>query len=156
MSIAALADALRRERGGSAAVEMALLVPILSLLLFAGIDLARGFSAKLDLEQAAGRTIELATASGTVKADYSFLKTEAMLASSQPTANVFVSNWLECNSNVNANFQGTCAVGEQTARYVSVRITKNYVPLFKWMGLVVSGVTGNSVIIQGDAVVRVQ
>lgn len=154
--IAAGPRKLRLDRRGTAGVELALTLPIVTMLLFAGVDLARGFAAKLDLEQAAGRTIELATAPGVVRSDYSFLQTEAMLASGQPAANVTVSNWLECNAVANASFSATCTAGQQTARYVSVTITRSYVPTFRWMGLAVGGSSNGAVAINGDAVVRVQ
>lgn len=154
--IGVLIRIVRHERRGSAAVEMALVTPILTLLLFAGIDLARGFSARLDLEQAASRAIEFALIRGPVNADYAYVQNEAMAASGQPAGNVLVTNWLECNAVRNASFTASCPTGQQTARYVSVFISKTYVPIFGWMGLTINSAAGGNIVIEGDAVVRVQ
>ena len=50
---------LRDERGASI-IEMGLMLPVLATLLIGMVDISRGYSAKLQLEQAAQRSIEKA------------------------------------------------------------------------------------------------
>lgn len=145
------------DRRGSNAVEVAIIAPILTTLMFCGVDIANGFSTRLALEQAAGRTVELALASGKVKSNYTYLIDEAVAASGQPAANVTVANWLECDGVRSSSFAGTCASGAQIARYVSVSISRLYKPTFNWMGQFISTQTDRTtVLVVGDATVRVQ
>lgn len=144
-----------RDTRGVSTIELALVTPVLCLFLAGMVDLAQGFSAKLALEQAAGRTIELATAPGQVRPSYDYLKAEAMAASGRPESDVIIANWLECDGVRQPQFDGACGDGQQIARYVSVRITSAFKPLLQWQGL-----WGNRSIdgipIGGDATVRVQ
>nr|WP_310522568.1 TadE/TadG family type IV pilus assembly protein [Polymorphobacter sp.] len=147
---------LRRDRSGSTALELALMSPFLCALLFSAIDLANGFAMKLALEAAAGRTAELATAPGTVSGSYANLNAEVVSAYGKPYKSANVDNWLECNAVRNASFTGICAPSQQTARYVAVNISAEYVPYFNYGGLLTgSGVNGGFVAV-GDATVRIQ
>lgn len=145
--------ALCGNRRGSTALEAALVLPMLGLAMFAVLDIAMGFSAKLKLVQAASRTVELATAPGTVGSDYTYLQGEAATASGQPVANVTVSNWLECGTVRQANTTVICGSGAQISRYVSVRITGVYTSKFRF-GRAASGTI--RVPIAGSATVRLQ
>lgn len=156
MTFGNLSRRLRRDRGGAAALELALMVPLLASMVFGAFDIARGFEMKLSLEQAAGRTAELATAPGTVSGSYANLNTEVAAAYGKPYRSAAVDNWLECNGVRQGSFTGICVVGQQTARYVSVRIDAEYVPYFNYLGLLKGSGPKGGFITQGDAVVRIQ
>ncbi|HEX9931322.1 MAG TPA: TadE/TadG family type IV pilus assembly protein [Allosphingosinicella sp.] len=128
-SICAVARRLRGDRRGVSMLEFALFFPILALIVLGTIDMAKGLAVKFALDQATQRTVELAALAGRPQADYTYLETEARTAANVPAANVTVRPWLECNGRTEP-FGGSCAAGEQAARYVSVTIFKDYAPMF--------------------------
>ena len=76
---------------------------------------------------------------------------------------VTLGQWLECRTAAGAvrreaSFTGACAAGEQTARYVTITIWKDYVPMFgsiPILGRVGSGANG-AIRLTADSGVRVQ
>ena len=152
---AAALGRLRHDRRGAAAVEMALVAPLFVLGIAAVYDLSQGFAARLDLVQAAQRSAELATSLGQVRTNYDFLQSEAVMAAqasgaANPVASVDA--WLECNGVRQAQMNAVCPAGQQFARYVSVEVSDNYLPLFTGAGVLNAG----GVPISGDATVRIQ
>ncbi|MGQ5701837.1 TadE/TadG family type IV pilus assembly protein [Sandaracinobacteroides sp. A072] len=147
---------LLADRRGASAVEFALALPVLILMLLGAFDFARAFSARLDLEQAAGRAAELATAPGQVRADYAHLASEAVAAANDAglqNALATVDFWLECNGVRQGQTNAVCLGGAQIARYVSVRVRAFHAPLFGLAGL--AGSNG-MVLVEGAATVRLQ
>ena len=135
---------LRRDERGASVIEMALVAPFLATLVIGMVDLSRGYSAKLQLEQAAQRSIEKAM-QGKKEVDlYQTLKDEAATAAGVATSAVTVKYWLECNgvsqyttqASMTTDFEKVCPAGQQYSRYVDVSITKNYAPMFntKFLG----------------------
>lgn len=147
---------LARDRTGASAAEFALLAPLLASMIFGAIDLSLATSTILELEQAAGRTAELVTAPGTVALSYADLPAEARAAYGKDVDAAVGDNWLECDGVRQASFTGTCTAGQQTARYVSIRVTTEYVPIVGWGGLIAGNGPNNGFILTGDATVRVQ
>lgn len=146
---------LRRDRSGSSAVELAVASPVLIVMIMATWDLSRGFSARLDLEEAASRAAELATAYGTVRTDYSSLSAEAVDAATasgvaSPTATVTA--WLECDGVRQPNGTNLCPANAAFARYVSVDVAGTYVPLFS----IGSMIAGSGFPLNAQATVRIQ
>jgi Flp pilus assembly protein TadG len=155
MAMPRLLSRLAADRSGASAVELAIAAPVLLIMMMATWDFSRGFSARLDLEEAAGRAAELATAYGTVRTDYSTLRSEAVAAATAsgvagPAATV--DNWLECNGVRQAANVQICPNGQTFARYVSVNVTGTYVPLFTVGGLV----GGSGFPLNAQATVRIQ
>ena len=145
-----------RDRRGSVAMELAIMAPVLCAMLFTGWDIGQGFAMKLDLEQAAGRTAELATAPGTVAATYANLTQEVIQAYGKPYHSAVVENWLECGGTKQGSFSTVCPEGTQIVRYVSVRIDAEFVPYFNYGGLLSGSGPNGGFITRGDAVVRIQ
>lgn len=145
---------LRGDRGGAAAVELAVLLPVLTFALLGAVDVANVYSAKLALVQAAGRALELATAPATAVTNYDYLRAEAAAAAGQAQDDVTVDTWLECNGQRQNAMTSTCTAGQQIGRYVSVAVAAAYEPRFNWGWLIGNG--GASVPIMGSATVRVQ
>ncbi len=138
-------------RRGASAVELALATPMLGFALLGSYDLARGFSARIDLAQAAARSAELATSYGQVRTDYSMLGQEAVDAAVRagfPNPVATVDFWLECNGARVAGNVTICPGGQTYARYVTVQIDATYVPVF--------GLFGNAFPLTGRATVRIQ
>lgn len=156
MMIPATFRRLRRNRQASAALELALAAPVLFAMAFGGIDIGRAYGMKLDLEQAAGRTAEMATAPGTVSGTYANLRNEVIAAYGKPYTTAVVDEWLECGSVRQGSFTGTCVPGAQIARYVSIYIEAEYVPIFNYGGLLSGKGPSGGLITRGDAVVRIQ
>ena len=124
--------ALLRSECGVGAVELALVAPVLAFLIMGITDVAQGFSQKFSLEQAAYRALERA-GSGSVKSDYSYLRTEAATAAGVPESAVTVETWLECDSVKQPAFDGQCtAEGAMVSRYVRVSVASTFRPNFNY------------------------
>lgn len=124
---------LLTDRKGTSVMETAIVVPALAILVMGASDLAMGFSEKLKLQQAAARTVEMATAGGLNSAAFQNLQAEGASAAGVPTESVTLDTWLECNSVRQSSFDGTCGDGEQVARFVSIDISGSYAPMFSFL-----------------------
>lgn len=146
---------LARDARGVSVVEFAFVAPIFAVFIIGTIDLARGFSAKLTLEEAAYRALEKVSV-GTVQTDYTFVKTEAATAAGVPLANVTVDNWVECDGSRQALFTDTCTDTQQTARYVKVTVTNSYRPSFPYGKRLLGADASGNVAMSASESVRVQ
>jgi len=140
---------LGNSQRGTAAIEMALVAPILATLLIGMVDLGRGYSIKLVLEQASQRAIEKVMNGQADKTTVAALKTEAATVAVVPEANVSIDFWLECGGVRQANYTSTCSSGAIYRRYLTVRIQKTFTPIFstRWAGANANGtytVTGKT------------
>jgi Flp pilus assembly protein TadG len=160
----AVSRLLRNEHGASL-VELALTAPFMASLLIGMADLSRAFSMKLQMEQAAQRTIEQVEQQKSVATSYNASltaeATSAMAAAGYSTGNTITpDSWLECSSNGTtwtraASFTGACAANESTARYVNITIARRFTPMFPsrhWPGANSDG----TINISGYAEVRLQ
>jgi Flp pilus assembly pilin Flp len=152
------------ERGASI-IEMALVAPFLATLVIGMIDISRGYSAKLKLEQVAQRTIEKAM-QGMQGDDtteiFETLQEEAAEIAEVDENDVEVRYWLECNgvsqnsspSTMPADYEKVCDPGVRYSRHLNVKIEKAYTPMFatKWLG---SNSDGSFTLV-GESGLRVQ
>ena len=138
---------LRRDERGASIIEMALTAPFLATLVIGMVDISRGYSAKLTLEQAAHRAVEKAMQGmqGDESTDiFEGLQEEAALVADVDEDDVEVRYWLECNgvsqnasvASMATDYEKVCQPGEVYSRHLSVRIEKVYTPMFKtkWLG----------------------
>lgn len=140
---------------GAAVIEMALVAPLLAAMLIGMVDLSRAYSAKLQLEQAAQRTIERVMQQRNVPSDYStILVPEAAAAAGVEASAVTVDNWLECDGARQSSSITSCNSGQTYARYVTVDITKTYTPMFSTR--FAGANTDGTYTLRGRAGVRVQ
>jgi Flp pilus assembly protein TadG len=127
---------LWNDERGLSIVEFAAVAPFLGILIVGVADLGRGYTERFAVQQAANRTLELAH-SGTRKNDYSFLKAEAETAAGAGSTAV-VTQWLECTNNDGTRqtktFTSTCTSAQQTARYVTLEVSRPFVPAFTSAG----------------------
>jgi Flp pilus assembly protein TadG len=150
---------LRCDERGTGTIELALSAPILAFLLVGAADMGQGYTQRLALQQAANRTLEMGVVKGQDNSSYSYLTAIAAKNSGQPASNVTIDNWLECDGTRASDFDGVCGSNQQTARYISVRITGTHTPTFNYNGLARRfGATdlGGPVAIVGKSVVRIQ
>ncbi len=156
---------LSRDERGASIIEMALVAPFLATLVIGMIDISRGYSAKLQLEQAAQRAIEKAMQGmqGDESTDiFESLKAEAAATADVDENDVTVRYWLECNgvsqnsnpANMAADYEKVCPGGQYYSRHLNVTIEKVYTPMFqvRWLGSNPDG----SFDLVGEAGLRVQ
>lgn len=156
---------LLADERASSVVELGLLAPILTGILFAIVDLGKGFSEKLVLEQVAQRAIEKAMQG--VQADpqtgiFSTLKEEAADEAGINQNDVIVKYWLECNGvsrfttypEMDERYKEVCPSGQVYSRYLEIRLEKAYTPTFKMPWLQVN--SAGKVLVKARAGLRVQ
>jgi Flp pilus assembly protein TadG len=123
---------LARDERGTSLIEFGFLAPFLALLTMGVIDLSRGLADRFALQQAVNRSLELVQARPAVAGDdatdvdYSFVRTEAASAAGVPASQVILTRWLECDGVEQPSVTGTCADGEDVARYLRVHISKDF------------------------------
>lgn len=162
MSLRRIRGALRSlagDRRGVSVVEFALIAPFLGVLVMGIGDLARGFSAKFALEQAAHRALERVisgtTASPAATQNYDYVKAEAAAAAGVPLANVTLQQWLECEGVRQASFTTICGANDEIERYISIRIDSEFEPSFPY-GPLGEVAEDGTVPIFAEAALRVQ
>ena len=152
---------LAPDEGGASIIEMGLMLPILSSLLIGFVDISRAYSAKLQLEQAAYRSIENVQQYNASESTYDTIKTEAAAAANSSgfsgvtTSDVTLDFWLECNGTRQANYDTVCSTGQTYARFLTVDISAKFNPVFassKWPG----SNTDGSYTLHGQAGLRTQ
>ncbi len=149
--------ALLADRGGAAAMEFVLISGVLFAMALGVADLALAFQSALKLEQAAGRAAEWATAPGTVALNYAAMGTEAATAYGDTlSATPVVETWLECDGSKAASFTSTCPAGQQIARYASIKLSDEYVPVFDFGGIISGDGPSGGFMMSGAATVRIQ
>jgi len=119
-----------RDDRGAAVIELALLAPILALMTMGVIDVSQAFNRKLTLEQAAQRAIEkvMQTTGNTTPEET--IKEEAAAQADVDEDDVTVTYRLECNGEVEADFDTECDPGETESRWLQVTVAGTYEPMF--------------------------
>lgn len=151
---------LGSDERGTSIVELGLFMPFLLTLIVGIVDVSNGLAMRFMLHKAVHRTLELATThtqsmeDDESELDFSFLEAEAARAAQIPDEDVEedveVSEWLECDGVQQPDFNGSCAEGESIARYVQVRVEKDYSPMFA------IGPMGDDVRLFAESAVRIQ
>jgi len=125
-----LCPALAGDERGTSLIEMAMVAPVFAAMLIGMVDVSRAYSAKLQLEQAAYRSIEKVQQYRTTTDTYTTLQAEAASAAGVATSAVTVDPWLECNGTRAASYTGVCPSGQVPTRYITVTIQKMFTPMF--------------------------
>ncbi len=121
---------LARDESGASIIEMAMVAPVLAALLMGMVDISRAYSAKLQLEQAAQRSIEKVQQYRTTTSTYSTLVAEAATAAGVNATDVTVDYWLECNGARQTAYTTVCPTVQTRVRYITVSINKKFSPMF--------------------------
>lgn len=121
---------LAADERGTSLVEMALATPIFAALLTGMVDLSLAYSQKLQLEQAAQRSIERVMNRQMSSTSYNTIKTEAADQADVSEEAVTVDFWLECNGTRQTDYDTSCTTGQIQARYLTVTVEKDFMPVF--------------------------
>lgn len=155
-------SAVRRvlhDRRAASAIELALVMPMLLLLLAGMVEVSRFVVARLDVELAAQRTTDFALARRPQSADPGYLRAEAARAADVPQSDVTAELFLECDGVRQDDFDATCDVDQISARYVNISIAKQVDTQFNWEALtMLFGVTviGSQITVTGNSLERIQ
>lgn len=145
---------LAADQRGASVVETALFLPPFLLLMAGTVDLSMAFSTKLRTQQAAARAAEMITSAGVDALSTSDLQNDSASAAGVPISQVTVERWLECAGTAQSTFEGSCSGGEETARYVSVKVANSYSP---FLGpLLPASMAQRAISFVGASTVRVQ
>lgn len=153
---------LLADRKGFGAMELGLSLPFLMLLCLGMMDASMLLGTKIDYEQAAQRTTDLAFArrpNSATGREYTAYVAEAKSAAEVEADNVTVDIFLECDGARQTDFTAQCPTGQIPARFVSVEISNQVETQFDWAGL--AGLIGFTnfpprVTVVGDSLVRIQ
>lgn len=128
--------AIRGDKRGAAIMELALVAPIFATMLVGMVDIGRGYSMKLQLEQAAQASIEKVMNGQADKTSAAALKSEAATTAKVAESAVVVDYWLECDNARQSSYDSSCTAGAISRRYLTVQISKTFTPMFatKWLG----------------------
>jgi Flp pilus assembly pilin Flp len=124
--------ALARDERGTSLIEFGFLAPFLALLTMGVVDLSRGLAERFAIQQAISRGLEMVQArpayatANSNDVDYSFVKTEVATAAGVPAGQVTLQRWLECDGVEQSDVNGTCPTGDDVARYLRIRVTKDF------------------------------
>ena len=121
---------LSRDERGAAVIELALIAPVLAFMTIGIIDISQAYSRKLTLEQAAQRAIEKVMQTTGDTTPEETIKEEAAAQGDVDEDDVTVSYRLECNGELEADFDTECAPGESEARWLMVTVSGTYEPMF--------------------------
>lgn len=146
--------ALLRETKGIALVETAIIAPFLAVIIMGTVDTARYGAAKMKIQQAVNRGLEMSWMGGkdVAAAD---IQAQAAAQANVATSAVTVTRTLECGGTA-TSWSSTCSSGE-TARYTQIQISTTFSPSFAFSSL--ARVLGNSdgvVPISATGVLRIQ
>lgn len=119
---------LKSDERGAALIELAILAPVLAALTVGVVDLSNAFGRKLNLEQAAQRSIEKVMNTTADTTPTQTIIDEASAQAEIPDDQVSVTYYLECDgvaSDVEA-----CADDEVETKWLMVTVTDSYEPMF--------------------------
>lgn len=148
-------DRLRIDKSGIALVETALVAPFLAIIIMGTTDAARYGAAKMKIQQAVNRGLEMSWMGGT-DVSATDIQAQAAAQADVPTSAVTVTQTLECGGTATSWSTTSCASGE-TARYTQIQISTTFTPSFALGSL--AKVLGNSngvVPISATGVLRIQ
>lgn len=148
--------AIGRDERGNSVIELALTAPLLAALFIGMVDISRAVSTKVTLEQAAQRAVEKVQARD-FKTSYESAIEDDAEAAAGAGSSATVDAWLECNHDgVHLDYDtGVCGTGANYARYVRVRITNSFTPIFGTRFFPGANSNG-TVTVGGQATVRTQ
>lgn len=153
-SIRARIGALIAETKGVALVETAMVAPFLAVIIMGTVDAARYGAAKMKIQQAVNRGLEMSWMGGKDIAATD-IQAQAAAQANVPTSSVTVTQTLECGGTV-TSWSSTCASGE-TARYTQIQISTTFTPSFALSSLAKMLGNSNGVVpISVTGVLRIQ
>lgn len=142
------------DANGVALVETAMVAPFLALTIMGTVDIARYGAAKMKIQQAVNRGLEMSWMGGKDIA-VSDIQAQAAAQANVDAAGVTVTQTLECGGTA-TSWSSTCASGE-TARYTQIQISTTFTPSFALSPLTRTLGNSNGVVpISVTGVLRIQ
>lgn len=126
--------ALRRDRRGTAVVEMAFALPIMVMLSLGFVDVARGFSYQMALAQYAQSGADLVLASFPTTPTDTEIKTQITTVSGIPAANITITRWTECNYGALPAVQACPAMADLRADFMRIKVVDTFSPILNVPG----------------------
>ena len=123
------------ERGVSV-VELGLIAPVVALFIAGIIDLSQGLAQRFAMQQAVNRSLELLLAqppegdADEDDVDFTYIAEEAAEVAGVDVEAVTLDRWLQCDEERMPNYTDDCEEGEDSARYLSLRIDKPFTGSF--------------------------
>lgn len=143
-----------RDERGLAVIELAAIAPVLLAVIIGMSEISTAYSTRLQLEQAAQRTVEKVLNNSIASSADEPLKLEAAEAAGVSPDAVVVAYTLECGNVPQPDPRTPCLPGQVQARFVKLEITKRYSPMFTTRFLGSSG--DGSFLLRGRAAARIQ
>ncbi len=122
---------LKRDTRGVAVIELALIAPVLAIMVVGVIDMSNGINRKLQLEQAAQRSLEMilqTTGNDTTEAA---ITAQVVQQAGVEAGDVVVARRLECGGVAVPDITAECDPLVTEARYITVTVTDKYTPMFR-------------------------
>ncbi len=149
---------LRKDQAGASVTEFAAVLPFIAMLFVGSVEFSNGFGKQMDLEQGAQRAVDLAvvrppTANSTEQLAH--IRSEAEAVSGEPSGNITVELFRECNDVKQATYGANCASGQRQADFVRVEIQGTYSRWIDWRKFD-GGTSGSTPTMRGQASARVR
>jgi Flp pilus assembly protein TadG len=152
--LGSLPRALAAEARGVALVETAIVTPFIAAVIMGTVDTARYGAAKLEIQQAVNRGLEMSWMGGP-SLSATEIQTQAAAQADLPASAVTVTQTLECSGTV-TSWSASCATGE-TARYTQIQISTTFTPTFVLGSLAkLLGNSNGDIPISATGVIRIQ
>ncbi len=125
---------LRRESRAVAAVELAIVLPVLAIMALGAVDFVRGFTFKLKLQQYAQSGADFVVANGETLPTAAQVQDQVVTISGLNASDVNVTLWTECNQ-ARQSAYGTCpGASDNKVSFMQILVTKSYQPIMSLNG----------------------
>lgn len=121
---------LASAREGNALIELAIVMPVLTMMVLGLTDVARAYMLKVHVEQVARTGGEYAVGSKDRIPEPSEIQAQLANDSGLPAADITVTRWLECDGIAQGDVQYCANSSEQPAQYISIDVQDTFVPVF--------------------------
>lgn len=122
----------RSDARGQAVVELALAMPMLALMLLAGVEMGRLFVAYLSLTDAARAGVQYGILNNTNTTGMQTIALNDVVGVKSPSATA--TRFCQCASGASVSCAGTCSVGS-VLLYVQVNVTAQFTTLTSYPGI---------------------
>ncbi len=143
---------LRPDARGTATIELAMALPVLTVMALASIDFVLGFGYKMNLQQYAQSGADFVIANGENLPTDAQVSTEVAAVSGLDPAAISVTKWTECNQAKQSTYGSCPGASDNKANYMQIAVTDTYQPI-----LAIEGIADfvPSTALTGTAVVRI-
>ncbi|MDE2561621.1 MAG: pilus assembly protein [Sphingomonadales bacterium] len=140
-------------REGTALIELAIIMPVLTMIVLGLTDVVRAYMLKVHIEQVARTGGEYAAGSKDRIPDPAEIQAQLATDSGLPASDITVTRWLECDGVSQGDVQYCATSSQQPAQYISIDVQDRFQPVF---GLINWGQGANSQLVTGHQTVRVR